>query len=250
MKIKSILIPFLFILGLSVVIAQLKDDKKDKKVKDDSKTKKTTLMLCNETEDSVLVYITLGLGDKHYIQNLMGVFGIKDKVSQASIMLAPKQSISYTSKTRGISGNISFGSPPLNCPDSLFSNGINLFEFSLNNYLRPIDSTQQETIDISCVSGVNAIIKCELVGIEENKWNAGTTEPNVTTFKNDSLYLNTGLVGVFPYGCDDCTSIASPPFCTGHSPYATPQSEKICNVQRNSRNSGGVVKILFLGYAK
>lgn len=248
MKIKDFLISFLFIFLISTFAVQCKEDNSEKtKIE---KTKKTTLILSNETEDSVQVWITLGLGDNHYIQNLMGVFGIKEKVSQASIWLAPKQSISYTSKTRGISGNISFGTPPINCADSLYPNGINLFEFSLNNYLRPSDSTQQETIDISCVSGVNSIIKCELIGIEENKWNAGVTEPNVKSFKNDSLYLNTGLVGVFPYGCDDCDSIANPPFCEGHKPYAVPQSQKICNVQRNARKSGGAVKVIFMGCAK
>ncbi len=65
---------------------------------------------------------------------------------------------------------------------------------------------------------------------------------------NDTRYRNTGNVGVFPYGCDNCTSSDSPPACVGRHPeYAN--AEPICNVQRPAvGNDGGAVRVVFHGF--
>ena len=63
---------------------------------------------------------------------------------------------------QGISGNFAFGSPPLNCPTDEFRNGINLAEFILNNSFQGFGA--QETIDVSCVAGANALIAFAMSG--------------------------------------------------------------------------------------
>jgi len=90
------------------------------------------------------------------------------------------------------------------------------------------------------------MIKAELGGLT---WNAGPTQPAVTVIENGLWMLNDGKVGVYPYGCDTCTSITAPPSCPGHMPYETPQTDAICNVQRPAGNSGGVVRVTYLGPA-
>ena len=79
-------------------------------------------------------------------------------------------------------------------------------------------------------------------------WNAGATHPDISSIENATLYNNTGLIGVFPYGCDNCTSSDSPPSCPGHPTYETPQSEPICNIQREATSNGGTVTVEFLGF--
>lgn len=205
----------------------------------------TVLFIQNSTSDSVLVFLTLGNGgDTNYVQDVNGIFGITTTGSQGSFMLHSNDTFSYCSPSgKGLNGNLCFTTAPINCADTtFFPSGINIFEFTLNNNF---NTDAQETIEISCVSGVNSYIIGMMNG--GGVWNAGVTQPSVDSIYNLNLYNNTGLVGVYPYGCDDCDSIASPPFCAGHKPYATPQSNKICNVQRPSTTNGGSVVVTFNG---
>lgn len=218
-----------------------------KPIKNDLPNKNTSLCIINCTKDTVLTYVTLGsIGDTNYVQNTYGMFGVLDSAVQTSFYLLPNDTLNYISPIgKGINGNITFGYPPQNCPDTTQTpDGINLFEFNLNdNFL----VNAQETIDISCVSGVNCYIVSSMIG--GGSWNNGTD--TLVFFGNNDLYSNTGLSGVFPFGCDSCIGITPhTPYCVGHKPYATPQKTKICNIQRNSTANGGVVLVRFSGYSK
>jgi hypothetical protein len=173
------------------------------------------------------------------VNRLQGWFLLPDGATKA---YAPPQG-------QGISGNFCFGSPPLNCPTEEYRNGVNLAEFILNNSVQ--GSGAQETIDISCVAGANALITFAMIG--GGTWNAGSSQPAVSQFANKALKQNTGLVGVFPCGCDNCTSRAKPPqpSCPASPPppaYEDCQSLPICNVQRDATSSGGDVEVIFQGF--
>jgi len=211
----------------------------------------TTLKIMNRSAAEVRVYATLGpvpgcVQDVHAmplvthpVNRLQGWFLLPRGAAEA---YTPPQG-------RGISGNVAFGSPPLNCPTGEFRNGVNLAEFILNNSFQGPGA--QETIDISCVAGANALIAFALNG--GGGWNAGTSRPAVSRVANKALGQNTGLVGVYPCGCDNCTSRADPPQrgCPGSPPppaYEDCQSQPICNVQRDAHNAGGDVEVIFQGF--
>jgi hypothetical protein len=202
----------------------------------------TILKVTNSSSSAVTVWLTLGNVDG-FVTDVNGIFGITDSGLQGSFTLNAGQELEYT-PDKGISGNLSFGTAPINCPTTEFANGVNIFEFCLNNDAQA--GSPQETIDISAVAGVHSLLKATLSG--GGAWNAGTAHEGITTFENAVLYSNTGLVGVFPYGCDNCTSSDAPPSCPGHPAYETPQSEPICNVQRDAVNHGGTVAVEFTGF--
>lgn len=205
----------------------------------------TELFVVNQTKDSVLVYLTLG-ADTNFVTNVNGIFGITATGLQGSFILAPNDTVSYQSAGKGFGGNITFGTPPVNCPDTnLFPFGINLFEFSLNDSFAGTNHAQ-ETVDISCVSGVNSKITCNL---SDADWNDGDST-GIQTFENSFLYDNVFRIGVFPFGCDSCTVIKNPPVCTGHKPFSQPQKKSICNIQRDAGKKWGKVYVQFGGYLK
>ncbi len=206
----------------------------------------TSLCVINNSKDTTIVYLTLGsIGDTNYVQSTLGIFGIDTSAVQGSFTLLPNDTLIYMSPIgKGFNGNLSFGTPPINCPDTVhYPKGINIFEFTLNNNF---DINSQETIDISCVSGVNCYIVLSMIG--GGLWNDG--KDTLSFFGNNDLHKNTGLSGVFPFGCDSCVGITlHTPYCVGHKPYATPQKTKICNVQRNYTANGGIVLVRFSGYS-
>jgi hypothetical protein len=211
--------------------------------------KQTALHLSNGTDQDVQVWITLGL-TPGCIQNVADLpWGITKINNLQGWFILPKQfSAWYTPKPGvGFNGNLTFASPPLNCPNDSFPYGVNVAEFILNNSFQP--GIPQETIEISAVAGVNAFIQFSMTG--GGKWNAGSNYPNVTEFANKGLYENVGQVGVYPYGCDVCTQSQAPPYCPGPPtppPYGGCQSEPICNVQRDASTAGGTVTITFMGW--
>lgn len=160
---------------------------------------RTTLEIENASiEDSVLTYLTLG-ADTNFITNVNGIFGISDSGLQGSFWMHKDSVYVYDYSGKGLSGNFSFNTPPLNCPTTAFPTGNNLFEVTLNN--AGTVSKAQETVDISCVAGINALGKYELTG--GGDWIAGGN--SVNSFANAEIYQNVDSVGVFPFGCDDCT---------------------------------------------
>lgn len=200
----------------------------------EQRTRTTTVTVKNSSDTTITVFLTLG-GTSKWVQNVNGIFGITGSGSQGSFILNPGDSSVYTPK-KPIQGNISFAYPPINCPV-----GITLYEFCLNNYGTVKDA--QETVEISCVAGVSSVGRFTLMG--GTAWSATTLYPTVTTFSNSTMGNNTNLVGVYPYGCTNCTNTAGMPTCITTAD--TPDSVNICNVQRFAKGSGGNVRIEFFG---
>lgn len=194
----------------------------------------TTLKIANDTHDSVLVYLTLGSQDSTFVQNVNGIFGITQTGLVGSFYLHSKDTVSYTS-TLQFSGNIGFGSQGINCPDSIWKTGVNIFEFNLNE--------NQESVDISAMGGVNSFMGVDLIGGPD--W-ATTNYPNVRKIVNDTMYANTNRVGVYPFKCTNCTDTIGSAACTQKA--ETPNSSAICNPTRAAGVRGGTVLLLFKGY--
>jgi hypothetical protein len=207
----------------------------------------TLLVVTNNSGSSVQAYLTFGAvpGCMNDVRQVPWNITVTDTRTnqQGYFNLDAGQSVSYTPPSgMGISGNVAFGSAPMNCPPGNYPNGINLGEFILNNAFQGAGA--QETIDNSCVDGVNATIMFSMTG--GGAWNGGPTKPNVTSFQNQGRDSNVGLVGVFPWGCDNCTVRTNPPSCQSYTGACQPAS--ICNVQRDAVNSGGTVTISFGGF--
>lgn len=208
----------------------------------------THLEISNPTHESVLTYITLGatLGCVQDVSLLTLSHGVTVNALfplMGNFTLPAQTTVKVTApEGMGFNGNFSFGTPPLNCPCPEFPEGVNLAEFILNNGFQV---GGQETVDISCVCGANAFIKMEL---SASDWTSNGGAIQVSSMANSTRYQNTGLVGVYPYGCDNCTSSDNPPSCVGQHPeYAN--TLPICNVQRSAgSNLGGTVKIVFDGF--
>ena len=206
---------------------------------------KTRIVIANELrrQDDVIVWVTLGatpgcLQDvskipfiTHKLNNLVGYF-----------VLAGRHSTLPYAPDEGFNANISFNTQPLNCPTLAFPNGVNLFEFIINNAFQGKDA--QETADISCVAGANAEIIVDFGG---PAWNAGPTQLDIKHIVNGAIGMNTGAVGVYPVGCDKCTKIVNPPKCPNPLKHSKPQAEAICNVQRPADYSGGIVTVRYGG---
>lgn len=211
---------------------------------------RTELTLSNATSEAVQVYLTLGTV-KRCVSHVANIPFITTVLSdlQGWFMLGAGQSVSYTPPHgHGLNGNVSFGSPPVNCAPPQYPSGVNLAEFMLNNGFQ--GAAAQETIDISCVAGANAYVQFSMEG--GGGWNAGPSQPTVTQFQNHAIGANVGMVGVFPYGCDVCTGSHNPPQCecppAGAPQPPVPQADAICNVQRNADGAGGTVTVTFSGF--
>lgn len=204
----------------------------------ESKNGHTSLKIVNTSPDSALVYLTLsGYPPSlapNYVQNVNGIFGCTQTGLVGSFYLGSGDSVSYTSQKR-FSANVSFGSQPLNCPTAQWPTGVNPFEFNLN--------CPQESIDISGIGGINCILAVDLIG--GPNWVAAQY-PNVRYFYNDSMYKNTNLVGVFPYGCTNCVNTQGKQDCI--TTPETPDSTRICNPTRAKDSIGGEVRVSFKGY--
>ena len=205
----------------------------------------TLMQIKNDSKDSVLVYVTLGT-TWGCLQNVLLVPYVTDTVPgqrglQGTFILAPGDStISWAPDTLGYNGVISFNHAPDNCPAPSYTNGLNQFEFIINNSFQP--GSPQETVDISCVHGVNCVIRVKLE--TESSWNAGPSFPSIQGFANTMDKNQIGTPGIYPYGCDTCTASKSPPSCI---PLPQPaQKNKICNVQRDACLSGGIVYVIYL----
>jgi len=154
----------------------------------------TTLKVTNRTGTDIRVYLTLGRADG-CVQDVKAISFVTDPVNpqQGWFILGKGATKTYTPpQGQGISGNFAFGSPPLNCPTTEYPNGINLAEFMLNNNFQGPGA--QETIDISCVAGANALIAFAMTA--GGGWNGGNSQPNVAQFASKALGQNTGPVGI------------------------------------------------------
>lgn len=209
----------------------------------------TNLIVKNGTKsETVKAYITLG-ATRGCVQDVAKLIlnGGKIKITKLYDLmgwfeLKPEEIVSIDAPAgEGLNGNLSINTPPLNCPNEQFQMGVNLAEFIINNGFQV--GYPQETIDISGVCGANCVFKYVL---SADDWTTNGGAISVKEFENLFWHSNTGRIGVFPYGCDNCTSSDNPPACVGkHPEYAN--SKPICNVQRNAKsNDGGIVEIIFL----
>ena len=224
------------IIGVSLVALGIWFIKKGTSVPDP--TESTQLTLVNSTKDSVLVYLTLSgypASDTLHVKNVYAIFGCLQSGLVGSFYLPSKDSISYTS-TKWFSGNIGFGTQPMNCTTTAWPTGANPFEFNLNN--------NQESIDISAMGGVNCLLTVDLIGGPQ--WQASPAYPNVRYMYNDSMWQNTGLIGVYPYGCTNCTNAQGKQSC--QTPNEQPNTQPICTPTRGAGLHGGVLRVSFLGY--
>lgn len=207
---------------------------------DESTQESTELVVINSTKDSVLMYITLSgynpPENSKYVQDVNGILGCTGSGLQGTVWIKANDTVSYTS-TKYFSGNVSFGTPPLNCPDNIWKTGVNIFEFNLNN--------PQESIDLSCMAGVNCLMRVDLVG--GPNWPADTSM-NTRVIENREMNHNTGIVGVYPYGCTNCVDTTGKQPC--QTPNETPNTHRICNPTRAKDQHGGKVQITFKGYTK
>ena len=200
---------------------------------------KTKLTLINTSQDSALVYLTLSgypsSDSLVYVQNVNGIFGCTQSGLVGSFYIGSQDTVSYVS-TKWFSGNIGFGTQPLNCTTTAWPTGANPFEFNLNN--------GQESIDISAMGGVNCILTVDLIG--GPRWQASPTYPDVRYFYNDSMWKNSGLIGVYPYGCTNCTDTAGKQPC--QTPNEKPNEYPICTPTRSANVHGGEIIVKFKGY--
>lgn len=199
----------------------------------------------NDSPNPITVYVTLGatpgcvqdvalltVSDGITItklHNLMGTFVLP---SQTTVDInAPAGD--------GFNGNFAINTPPLNCPTTEWPEGVNLAEFIINNGFQV---NGQETVDISCVCGANALLEYEL---SADDWTDGFNP--VKIIKNKTRFENLNISGVYPYGCDNCTASTNPPECIGVQSKVNDQP--ICNVQRPaSSNQGGTVTVVFKSF--
>ena len=100
-------------------------------------------------------------------------------------------------------------------------------------------------MDISCVAGVSYLASMDLIG--GGVWTANYVGfDTVSHIENDIFGRNTGRVGVFPVGCDDCDSSVAPPACVVGKG-EEPSKHAICQVQRDAKKAGGVVIVKYIG---
>lgn len=207
----------------------------------------TKLKLSNNSTSPVLAYITLGatpgcvqdvalltVNDGIVINKLYPLMGNFILPANLTVTIDAPDGL-------GFNGNFSFGTPPLNCPCPDWPEGVALAEFIINNGFQV---GGQETVDISCVCGANAFLGFDL---SSDDWSANGGAISVKKIFNSTRYQNTGLVGVYPYGCDNCTASDSPPSCVGQQPQFA-NDLPICNVQRPASSPGGVVRVIFEGF--
>lgn len=205
---------------------------------------RTKFQIINGTDSAVTVFVTLG-ATEGCLQNCDSIPYVTDSIAPlvgSFVLGAHDSTIVWSPDSLGFNGNVSFNTQPLNCATAQFPNGVNMFEFIINNSFQA--GNPQETVDISCVAGTNCGIICELSG--GNVWNAGPGFDSIQDFRNNIDGKNSGVVGVFPYGCDGCVDAINPPACDSIS--TDRQKFPICTVQRNAVNcGGGLVRVVYLG---
>ena len=126
------------------------------------------------------------------------------------------------------------GAPPTYAPDGTLES-----EFTVNGQ-------GDNTVDLSLVDGISGIITVSLVGdwwyTDENpKYPGDKTKlinKSITAFTNKRKGENIGNPGVFPYHCQDCTSMISDQCGDPKNPDQKCQTYPICNVNSSSGTKG------------
>jgi hypothetical protein len=174
--------------------------------------------------------------------------------TEALFLLAPSQAVCFNSGTLSFAGNVAFG-PAFagrGCggdATTCYPDAAEFFEFALN-----LGAGNQETVDLSGVNGTNAVLTANL---GTPAWTNNVTAASVTTISNPAIgSWTSGQNGVYGWQSTNCTSAVNPPnpladcLAPLHAPGATQnQSQAICNIQRAVAVSGGIVEVLFNGFA-
>jgi hypothetical protein len=209
-----------------------------------SSPNKTELIVKNSSkEDSVKVYFTLQSPN-----SVVGCFGIKPHDTTGSksqgFFYAKKDSTYYCKPSSALFGyNISFKSPPIPCQTAIdkgFKTGVNIFEGSIN--------CEFEVFDISCVDGVNCVIRATVS--DTVNWSTGMgseKEKYISSQNRMDLAANCNIRGVFPYRCSNCddTSKTNVPQNCFDLPLNCSRN-KTCQVARTGK-AGGSILVEYLG---
>jgi hypothetical protein len=122
------------------------------------------------------------------------------------------------------------------CQTTEYPDGWTQGEFTLNP-----KQTNEETVDISGVNGINYAMSITLADAAWHYEDASAVE-NQTVGPNKALNQNVGIKGVFPNSCTDCIRLVGAIPCTGLAPDPpTCNATRICNVNRDAA-PGGVVE--------
>lgn len=197
----------------------------------------------NHSDDTVLVWVTLG-ATPGCLQDVTQIpFVTSGSGLVGSFYLAPGDStVEYAPDSLGFNGVFSFNAQPNNCPDTVqYPTGVNQYEFIVNNSFQ--EGSPQESINISCVHGVNCVIRVDM--LTKNSFNAGPTIPTIASFANTMNRNDVNIPGVYPYGCTHCTDYIGAPSCI---PLPQPVcKDSTCQVQRPANQSDGLIKVIYLG---
>lgn len=197
----------------------------------------TALRVVNNTNGALTIYVTSGGAS---VTNCSSNFVVADlpfltpawagNTTQGFFSLAASDTMNFPALSKCYNGVISVTAGP-HCKDSNFPNGMNQAEFSLNM------TSGGESIDVSCVNGVNAYLEMAYDG---TGW---TNSPG--SIANSDLGDNKGRLGVYPLGCTQCNALGNPtPDCGGHP--TMPTNSDNCNTvvcQLNRNNSGGTITV-------
>lgn len=214
---------------------------------------KTLLIIKNSYMSSVKVYLVLQGDPDYFVTNIRDIPFVTNFIYKDSgfFVLESGGYVSFVNqRNKGLKTYISFGELPKEEPTDEYPNGINFVNVTLNNHLEGFCST--EKLSINCVNGVNSLIKIST--ISGGDWSVDSKQESVTNIRNKELGDNVGCIGVYPYGCDMCTTILKPTNKT-FSPIKAPknvktQKDSICEIQRSTTKNGGIVLVEFQEYAK
>jgi hypothetical protein len=216
----------------------------------------TSLQFTNATVSPVTAWLGLGPESAGRIENVTLVdirtnqqVPLSGSGLLGSFTLQANQTVSWNSFNGGVAagGTITFRAPPQSCPTAGGPCGVTKGEFTVNN--------GHESVDISSVDGINAIMAMDLSDGGASPWpsdpNGGRVAQNSGTLTGDKTAW-----GVFPYRCTQCAAIGNTPptACNPLGPAmqsyckdgteSNPQPVK-CQLDRTS--AGGTVKFIFKG---
>src|SRR5215216_4776856 len=215
----------------------------------------TSLQFSNATGSPVTAWLTLGADSAGRIENVTLIdvstnqpVPVSGSGLQGSFTLQANQTVSWNSfNGRRASGSVTFRAPPQSCPTAGGPCGVTKGEFAIN--------LGNESVDISSVDGINAIMAMDLSDGGATPWpsapNGGKVAQNSGTLTGDKTAW-----GVFPYRCTQCAAIGNTP-PTACNPLG-PAMQSYCKdgtesnpqpvvCQLNRSGAGGTVKFSFKG---
>jgi hypothetical protein len=216
----------------------------------------TSLQFSNATGSPVTAWLGLGPESAGRIEDVRLVdvsTGAQVPISGSGLMgsftLQANQAVSWDSFGGRVAagGSITFRAPPQSCPVPGGPCGVTKGEFTVNN--------GNESVDISSVDGINALMAMDLTDGGAAPWPAdpsgGRVAQNSGTLAGDKTAW-----GVFPYRCTQCAAIgnAPPTECNPLGPAqqsyckdGTESDPHPVRCQLNRTGAGGTVKFSFRG---